>query len=129
MYYCAHVAGSLGDPFLLLAVRRSRDALVGPSCRRPHRSYRRANANNRRALDPLPNASETARVKRQLPLFGPHSALPSRPFERYSRKLDEIRVCSKCGRQIIAKRRTANGERIGEFVSECGECLSCNSIR
>jgi hypothetical protein len=38
----AHVAGSLGDPFLLLAVKRSRDAPVGPSCRRPHRSYRRA---------------------------------------------------------------------------------------
>jgi hypothetical protein len=110
-------------------MRRSRDAPVGPSYRRQYRSYRRANADKRGALDLPPNASETAPVKRQLSLFPSHPTLPSRPFARWSRKLDEIRVCSKCGRQIIARRRTANGEQIDEFMAERGECLRCHNCR
>jgi hypothetical protein len=83
----------------------------------------------RRALDPSPNASETARVKpQQLALFPPCSALPSRPFSRWHRKFDELRVCAKCGREIIAKRRTAQDEVLSEIVSDAGECLWCDSV-
>jgi len=65
----------------------------------------------------------------QLSLFSPRPALLSRPFPRWSRKLNEIRMCSKGGRQIIARRRTANSEQIGEFMSERGECLQCDNHR
>jgi hypothetical protein len=57
----------------------------------------------------------------QLPLFSPRTALPSRPFSRWSRKFDEIRICARCGREIVT-RRTRQGEVVGEFVSESGTC-------
>jgi hypothetical protein len=60
----------------------------------------------------------------QLPLFPGPLAAASRPFARYSRKQDEVRICARCGREIIT-RRTRNGE-VAEYISERGECLSCS---
>jgi hypothetical protein len=61
---------------------------------------------------------------RQLALFPPRPALPSRPFS-----LDpspaEIRLCRQCGRQIITQAHTADGQVVSEFVSAAGECFSC----
>jgi hypothetical protein len=59
-------------------------------------------------------------VKRQLSLFPSHPTLPSRPFARWSRKLDEVCICVRCGREIIAKRRTKRGEVACEFLSPDG---------
>jgi hypothetical protein len=47
----------------------------------------------------------------------PHPTLPSRPFPRWSRKLDEIRICASCGRELQHAERTmvrpwANSSRI-----------------
>jgi hypothetical protein len=61
---------------------------------------------------------------RQLPLFPPRLALPSRPFS-LDPSPDEIRICSGCGKQIITHRRTADGEVVSEFVSADGECFTC----
>ena len=51
----------------------------------------------------------------QLSLFGPSPTLPSRPFPRYSKAFDEIRICTGYERQIIA-RRTAGRQVLREFV-------------
>jgi len=112
---------------LLLAVRRSHDAPVGPSCRRQHRSHQCANANNRGALHPPPNASETARVKRQLSLFPSHPTLPSWPFARSHWKLDELHICARCGREIVARRNTVDGGVLSEFVSDDAPARSANA--
>jgi transposase len=55
---------------------------------------------------------------RQLPLF-PHAPLASRPFPRWSRKLDEVRICARCGREILI-RRDMRGEVIKESVLGAG---------
>jgi hypothetical protein len=63
--------------------------------------------------------------KGQLTLFA-SPALSSRPFQRYSRKLDEVRICSRCGREIIMQRRTRTGV-VSENLSDAGECRDCTS--
>jgi hypothetical protein len=61
---------------------------------------------------------------KQLPLFDLPTP-PSRPFVRYSRKLDEVRICSHCGRQIIARRRGIHDELVEEYVSPDNACWHC----
>ena len=39
---------------------------------------------------------------------------------------DEIRICTGCGKQIIVRRRTAEGQVIREFVSSAGACWDCS---
>jgi hypothetical protein len=64
---------------------------------------------------------DAARV-RQLPLINT-GASPSRPTIRWHRRIEEIRLCAKCGRQIIV-RRTMRGEVVREFMAN-GLCLNC----
>jgi hypothetical protein len=54
----------------------------------------------------------------------PASAAISRPFQRYSRELDEVRICSSCGREILT-RRTRQDTVVSEFQSAAGECWQC----
>jgi hypothetical protein len=63
----------------------------------------------------------------QLVLFFPPPTLPSRPFGHWSRKLDEIRICTRCGREIIS--RWQRDEIVSEFVSNDGECWNCTHPR
>ena len=65
----------------------------------------------------------------QLALFPPPSALPSRPFARYTRAISELLVCSACGRDIVAQRRSRDGAGVSEFVSDAGECFECDRSR
>jgi hypothetical protein len=64
---------------------------------------------------------------KQLPLFD-LPILPSRPFPRYSRKTDEVRICSRCRREIVI-RRDIRGQVVAEYVSAAGECFRCHSAR
>jgi hypothetical protein len=58
--------------------------------------------------------------------FGRSSpALPSPSFARWSRKLDEVRICAQCGREIIARRRNVRGEVVKELVSAENTCWNC----
>jgi hypothetical protein len=59
---------------------------------------------------------------RQLSLFD-IPAPPSRPFERYSRKFDEVRICSHCGRHIVV--RHTRDALIAEFLAN-GFCWKCH---
>jgi hypothetical protein len=36
-----------------------------------------------------------------------------------------MRICTRCGREIMSRRRTAGGQVLSEFVSESGECYAC----
>src|SRR5215469_6926679 len=61
----------------------------------------------------------------QLPLLFPmRPALPSRSFT-LDPSPDEIRICTGCGRQILVRRRTAEGKVVREFVSAAGTCWDC----
>jgi hypothetical protein len=42
--------------------------------------------------------------------------------------LDEIRICSACGRQIVVRRRTAKGEIVSEFVNEFGAAFVAERV-
>jgi hypothetical protein len=44
-----------------------------------------------------------------------------RRFERYSRKLDEVRVCARCDREILIQ-HTCQKTVVSEFESAAGEC-------
>jgi hypothetical protein len=63
-------------------------------------------------------------MSKQLVLFAPSPALPSAPFTRWSRKIHEVRICTRCAREIVT-RRTATGELLREFVSPTGQCWGC----
>ena len=64
------------------------------------------------------------RNRQQLSLFPPRPTLPSRPFA-LDPSPDEIQICTGCGKQIIVRRRTAEGKVINEFVSPAGACWDC----
>jgi hypothetical protein len=55
----------------------------------------------------------------------PSPALPSRPFPRWTRALDETRICSRCGRDVATRRRSAGGRVLSEFMSSDGHCYAC----
>jgi hypothetical protein len=42
---------------------------------------------------------------------------------------DEIRLCSACGKQIITRRRTADGEIVSEYCDQAGRCFGCAHAR
>jgi hypothetical protein len=49
-------------------------------------------------------------------LFAPHAPLTSGSFARWSRKLDEVRICARCGREIgLAKREQITAARKGRI--------------
>lgn len=58
---------------------------------------------------------------RQLSLFPRRPTLPSRPFPRWSRKLDEVRICARCQHQIVT-RQTVRAARCSATVTVAGEC-------
>jgi hypothetical protein len=56
---------------------------------------------------------------------GVSPTLPLRPSTRWSPKLDEVRICTQCGREIIVRRCNVRGEVVREFLSLDGCCLNC----
>ena len=61
------------------------------------------------------------RDSRQLPLFLP----PTLPPFLLAPSPDEIRLCSGCGKQIITRRRTAEGEIVSEYCDQAGRGCGC----
>ena len=66
----------------------------------------------------------SGKMIQQLLPFPPSPALPSRPFPCWTRALDEIRICSRCGRDIATRRRSAGGRALSEFMSPDGQCYA-----
>jgi hypothetical protein len=65
------------------------------------------------------------RDSRQLPLF----LRPTPPPFSLAPSPDEIRLCSGCGKQIITRRRTAEGEIVSEYCDQAGRCCGCAHAR
>jgi hypothetical protein len=72
-------------------------------------------------------SSASSQVDERLTRVGLLPCVADRDFN--SRVLDEIRICSRCGREIIACRRTVGGQLLSEFVSIAGECWKCAVAR
>jgi single-strand DNA-binding protein len=56
-----------------------------------------------------------------LMLCQPGCPLPSRPFARYSRKADEVRIRARCGQEIILRQRV-HDQIMHEQISAACEC-------
>ncbi len=65
------------------------------------------------------------RDSRQLPLF----PRPTPPPFSLAPSPDEIRLCSSCGKQIITRRCTAEGEIVSEYCDQAGRGCGCAHAR
>jgi hypothetical protein len=63
--------------------------------------------------------------KRQLALFSEPPPLPSRPFLRWHRLIQDIQICTRCGREIITRKLKQDDTILAEYVSANGECWNC----
>jgi DNA-directed RNA polymerase subunit RPC12/RpoP len=64
---------------------------------------------------------------RQLALFPPRPALPSRPFSLEPTARDEtLTVCSSCGRVVVVSRTTSSGLIESEYLDRANRCFQCS---
>ena len=73
----------------------------------------------------LASKMPSKRDSRQLPLF----LRPTPPPCSLDPLPEEIRLCSGCGKQIITRRRTAEGEIVSEYCYQTGRYWGCAHAR
>jgi hypothetical protein len=52
-----------------------------------------------------------------------------RPSLRWTRKVDEVRICTVCEHEIVSRIRSRIGEVLSEFVSADGACWECAHVQ